>query len=91
MFVFPWRTSPQNVDFYIIYFPYLFLLLLSHSIPKLLSDLSFPFQSGVSEVIYFVEKRLENSDIAYIASHKLLSMAGVKVSLLPPVPDYLVK
>lgn len=36
-------------------------------------------QSGVSEVIYFVEKRVENSDIAYIASHKLLSMAGVKV------------
>ncbi|KAJ4728777.1 deoxycytidylate deaminase [Melia azedarach] len=36
-------------------------------------------QSGVSEVIYFVEKRLNNSDIAYIASHKLLSMAGVKV------------
>lgn len=38
-------------------------------------------QSGVSEVIYFVEKRLENSDVAYIASHKLLSLAGVKVSL----------
>ncbi|XP_072970668.1 uncharacterized protein [Typha angustifolia] len=36
-------------------------------------------QSGVSEVIYFVEKRLANSDIAYVASHKLLSMAGVKV------------
>ncbi|KAH9705365.1 CMP/dCMP-type deaminase domain-containing protein [Citrus sinensis] len=36
-------------------------------------------QSGVSEVIYFVEKRLNNSDVAYIASHKLLSMAGVKV------------
>lgn len=36
-------------------------------------------QSGVSEVIYFVEKRLNNSDAAYIASHKLLSMAGVKV------------
>ena len=39
-------------------------------------------QSGVSEVIYFIEKRL-NSDTAYIASHKLLSMAGVKVSLHP--------
>ncbi|KAL3571270.1 hypothetical protein D5086_028519 [Populus alba] len=38
-------------------------------------------QSGVSEVIYFVEKNLNNSDIAYIASHKLLSMAGVKVSI----------
>lgn len=37
-------------------------------------------QSGVSEVIYFVEKRL-NTDTAYIASHKLLSLAGVKVSL----------
>ncbi|CAL5373009.1 unnamed protein product [Camellia sinensis] len=36
-------------------------------------------QSGVSEVIYFVEKRLNNSDTAYVASHKLLSMAGVKV------------
>ncbi|KAK1567399.1 hypothetical protein Q3G72_011658 [Acer saccharum] len=35
-------------------------------------------QSGVSEVIYFVEKRLKDPDIAYIASHKLLSMAGVK-------------
>lgn len=38
-------------------------------------------QSGVSEVIYFVEKRLDNPDIAYIASHKLLSLAGVKVTL----------
>ncbi|XP_057971668.1 uncharacterized protein LOC131160245 [Malania oleifera] len=36
-------------------------------------------QSGVSEVIYFVEKRLSNSDTAYVASHRLLSMAGVKV------------
>ncbi|KAK6920520.1 Cytidine and deoxycytidylate deaminase domain [Dillenia turbinata] len=36
-------------------------------------------QSGVSEVIYFVEKRFNNSDIAYVASHKLLSMAGIKV------------
>ncbi|KAK8936779.1 hypothetical protein KSP39_PZI012445 [Platanthera zijinensis] len=36
-------------------------------------------QSGVSEVIYFVEKRVNNSDVAYSASHKLLSMAGVKV------------
>ncbi|KAK1319186.1 hypothetical protein QJS10_CPB04g00254 [Acorus calamus] len=36
-------------------------------------------QSGVSEVIYFVEKRLGNSDTAYTASHKLLSMAGIKV------------
>ncbi|KAK2652505.1 hypothetical protein Ddye_012361 [Dipteronia dyeriana] len=35
-------------------------------------------QSGVSEVIYFVEKRLKDPDIAYIALHKLLSMAGVK-------------
>lgn len=37
-------------------------------------------QSGVSEVIYFVEKRLKNSDTAYVASHKLLTLAGVKVS-----------
>uniref|UniRef100_A0A0E0C849 dCMP deaminase n=1 Tax=Oryza meridionalis TaxID=40149 RepID=A0A0E0C849_9ORYZ len=36
-------------------------------------------QSGVSEVIYFVEKRIDNSDYVYVASHKLLSMAGVKV------------
>uniref|UniRef100_A0A6V7QUS8 Uncharacterized protein n=1 Tax=Ananas comosus var. bracteatus TaxID=296719 RepID=A0A6V7QUS8_ANACO len=36
-------------------------------------------QSGVSEVIYFVEKRLGNSDVAYVASHKLLSMASIKV------------
>ncbi|XP_078433908.1 cytidine/deoxycytidylate deaminase family protein isoform X2 [Wolffia australiana] len=35
-------------------------------------------QSGVSEVIYFVEKRLTDS-VTYTASHKLLSMAGVKV------------
>ncbi|KAH0470864.1 hypothetical protein IEQ34_000587 [Dendrobium chrysotoxum] len=36
-------------------------------------------QSGVSEVIYFIEKRINNSDAAYTASHKLLSLAGVKV------------
>ncbi|CAI9267307.1 unnamed protein product [Lactuca saligna] len=36
-------------------------------------------QSGVSEVIYFVEKSLENADVIYVASHKLLSLAGVKV------------
>ncbi|KAF4377819.1 hypothetical protein G4B88_031485 [Cannabis sativa] len=36
-------------------------------------------QSGVSEVIYFVEKKLNDVNVAYIASHKLLSMAGVKV------------
>ncbi|KAL8232275.1 hypothetical protein R6Q57_002053 [Mikania cordata] len=36
-------------------------------------------QSGVSEVIYFVEKSLENSDVIYAASHKLLSMSGIKV------------
>ncbi|KAG8055297.1 hypothetical protein GUJ93_ZPchr0001g32967 [Zizania palustris] len=36
-------------------------------------------QSGVSEVIYFIEKRIDNSDYVYVASHKLLSMAGVKV------------
>lgn len=42
-------------------------------------------QSGVSEVIYFVEKRLNNSQVEYIASRKLLSMAGVRVSLLETV------
>ncbi|XP_048445889.1 probable deoxycytidylate deaminase [Pyrus x bretschneideri] len=36
-------------------------------------------QSGVAEVVYFVEKRLNNPDVSYIASHKLLSLAGVKV------------
>ncbi|KVH98143.1 deoxycytidylate deaminase [Cynara cardunculus var. scolymus] len=35
-------------------------------------------QSGVSEVVYFVEKSLENN-VTYVASHKLLSMAGIKV------------
>ncbi|KAL9253651.1 Deoxycytidylate deaminase-like protein [Drosera capensis] len=39
-------------------------------------------QSGVSEVIYFVEKRIDSSDTCYVASHKLLSMAGVKARLL---------
>ncbi|KMZ75225.1 putative Deoxycytidylate deaminase [Zostera marina] len=36
-------------------------------------------QSGVKEVIYFVEKRLDNSDTIYAASRKLLSMANVSV------------
>ncbi|KAG0452591.1 hypothetical protein HPP92_025255 [Vanilla planifolia] len=36
-------------------------------------------QSGVSEVIYFVEKKINNSNTSYSASHKLLSLAGVKV------------
>ncbi|KAL8123275.1 uncharacterized protein LOC141692556 [Apium graveolens] len=44
-------------------------------------------QSGVSEIIYFVEKRLENSESAYVASHKLLSMAGVKVRKHQPRMD----
>ncbi|RHN60669.1 putative dCMP deaminase [Medicago truncatula] len=42
-------------------------------------------ESGDSEVIYFVEKKLENSDVTYTASHKLLSLAGVKVRKLQPV------
>ncbi|KAL2253947.1 UNVERIFIED_CONTAM: Deoxycytidylate deaminase [Sesamum indicum] len=37
-------------------------------------------QSGVVEVIYYVEKRLENPDAAYVASRKLLSMAGKETS-----------
>ncbi|GMH16732.1 hypothetical protein Nepgr_018573 [Nepenthes gracilis] len=45
-------------------------------------------QSGVSEVIYFVEKRFDNSDSCYIASHKLLSMAGVKASPCSSVEYY---
>ncbi|KGN64411.1 deoxycytidylate deaminase [Cucumis sativus] len=44
-------------------------------------------QSGVSEVIYFVEKRINNSNVAYFASHKLLSMAGVKVRKHQPLSD----
>ncbi|XP_031372721.1 deoxycytidylate deaminase isoform X2 [Punica granatum] len=46
-------------------------------------------QSGVSEVIYFVEKRLNDTDAAYVASRKLLSMAGVKVRKLQPQMDHL--
>ncbi|KFK34162.1 hypothetical protein AALP_AA5G108500 [Arabis alpina] len=44
-------------------------------------------QSGVTEVIYFVEKRLKDSDIAYAASHKLLSMANIKVRKHQPEMD----
>ncbi|CAK7336719.1 unnamed protein product [Dovyalis caffra] len=44
-------------------------------------------QSGVSEVIYFIEKSLNNSDTAYIASHKLLSMTGQKTST-PDGPNF---
>ncbi|XP_042471253.1 deoxycytidylate deaminase isoform X1 [Zingiber officinale] len=36
-------------------------------------------QSGVSEVIYYTDKRVGNSDAAYIASNKLLALAGVKL------------
>ncbi|KAK9748318.1 hypothetical protein RND81_02G049900 [Saponaria officinalis] len=46
-------------------------------------------QSGVAEVIYFVEKRLENSDICYIASHKLLSLAGIKVRKHQPQMNHI--
>ncbi|XP_077250356.1 cytidine/deoxycytidylate deaminase family protein [Tasmannia lanceolata] len=49
-------------------------------------------QSGVSEVIYFMEKRLNNSDTAYIASNRLLSMAGIKVRKhQPQIAQILVK
>ncbi|RXH96013.1 hypothetical protein DVH24_008513 [Malus domestica] len=34
-------------------------------------------QSGVAQVVYFVEKRLNSPDVAYIASHKLLSLSFV--------------
>lgn len=44
-------------------------------------------QSGVAEVIYFVEKRPNDSDVAYVASHKLLSMANVKVRKHQPEMD----
>ncbi|CAI0446474.1 unnamed protein product, partial [Linum tenue] len=44
-------------------------------------------QSGVSEVIYFVEKNSSNTDVAYTASRKLLSMANVKVRKLQPQMD----
>ncbi|KAK4350626.1 hypothetical protein RND71_029939 [Anisodus tanguticus] len=42
-------------------------------------------QSGVSEVIYVVEKRLDGSDEAYVASHKFMSMAGIKENIDPLV------
>ncbi|XP_068655780.1 uncharacterized protein [Aristolochia californica] len=49
-------------------------------------------QSGVSEVIYFVEKRFNDSDVAYVASHRLLSMAGVKVRKhQPEMEEILIK
>ncbi|PIA51131.1 hypothetical protein AQUCO_01100162v1 [Aquilegia coerulea] len=41
-------------------------------------------QSGVTEVIYFVEKKLNNLDTSYTASHILLSMAGIKVKKHQP-------
>ncbi|PON72137.1 Deoxycytidylate deaminase-related [Trema orientale] len=44
-------------------------------------------QAGVSEVIYFIEKRLNDSNVAYVASHKLLSMAGIKVRKHQPQMD----
>ncbi|XP_058223272.1 uncharacterized protein LOC131332985 [Rhododendron vialii] len=44
-------------------------------------------QSGVSEVIYFVEKRLKNSNTAYVTSHKLLTLASVKVRKRQPWMD----
>ncbi|GAV86967.1 hypothetical protein CFOL_v3_30393 [Cephalotus follicularis] len=47
-------------------------------------------QAGVSEVVYFVEKRSNNSDIAYIASHKLLSMAVLQcLTYTEPLVAYL--
>lgn len=36
-------------------------------------------QAGVSEVIYFIDKMIGSSDPKYAASHKLLSMANVKI------------
>ncbi|KAL1554180.1 dCMP deaminase [Salvia divinorum] len=47
-------------------------------------------QSGVSEVIYYVEKHLDNPDVAYVASHKLLSMVGIKVRRHQPQMDQIV-
>ncbi|CAN1318284.1 Deoxycytidylate deaminase [Linum perenne] len=44
-------------------------------------------QSGVTEVIYFVEKNMSSSDVAYVASRKLLSLAGVKVRKHQPQMD----
>ncbi|CAN0905964.1 Deoxycytidylate deaminase [Linum grandiflorum] len=44
-------------------------------------------QSGVSEVIYFIEKNMSSSDVAYVASRKLLSLAGVKVRKHQPQTD----
>lgn len=36
-------------------------------------------QSGVAEIVYFIDKGNYSNDTAYVASRKLLSMAGVKV------------
>lgn len=36
-------------------------------------------QSGVAEVVYFIDKKNNSNDTAYVASRKLLSMSGVKV------------
>ncbi|XP_010503494.1 PREDICTED: deoxycytidylate deaminase-like [Camelina sativa] len=44
-------------------------------------------QSGVSEVIYFVEKTPNDSDVIYVASHKLLSLANIKVRKHQPEMD----
>ncbi|CAM8878342.1 unnamed protein product [Rhodiola kirilowii] len=40
-------------------------------------------QSGVSEVIYFIDKG-KSSDVPYVASRKLLSMAGIRVKRHQP-------
>lgn len=58
--------------------PFYCFVITLHSILTLEAQILL-MQSGVSEVIYFVEKIFNNSDAAYIASHKFLSMAGVKV------------
>ncbi|CAN8254888.1 unnamed protein product [Cochlearia groenlandica] len=44
-------------------------------------------QAGVAEVIYFVEKRVNDSNVIYVASHKLLAMANIKVRKHQPEMD----
>nr|CAB3501775.1 unnamed protein product [Digitaria exilis] len=82
----PWAKKSANGDPLETKYPSFTVLYLFPSLQKLYVTM-FPcnecakiiIQSGVSEVIYFVEKRIDNSDHVYVASHKLLSIAGVKV------------
>lgn len=78
-------------EFFFYFFPRVIIChILTWSSFLFLCSIYFLFQSGVAEVVYFVEKRLNNPDITYIASHKLLSMAGVKVCLFQFLNSYFI-